>query len=135
MTSLPSLPKGFTARLVGVAFAPGYPENLGRLEMLAVRSFLHGQAPELIPAALVREPDNEHDANSIRVDVPALDSPVGHLPRTLAARLAPRLDAGEIWRAEVHEVLTNPAHPDRPGINVILEQVRPPSEGLLPERG
>lgn len=135
MTSLPSLPKGFTARLVGVAFTPGYPENLGRLEMLAVRSFLHGQAPELIPAALVREPDNEHDANSVRVDVPALDGPIGHLPRTLAARLAPRLDAGEIWRAEVREVMTDPNHPDRPGINVILEQVRPPSEGLLPERG
>lgn len=122
MPDLPSLPAAFTARLVGVTFTPLYPQHVGRLEALAARAYLHNQALGPIPAVLVREPENPHDPNSVRVDV--LDGPLGHLARHLAARLAPRLDRGEHWRAEVREVLTNPARPNLPGVSVRVERVR-----------
>ena len=40
---------------------------------------------------LEREPDNPHDANSIRVENPDF-LPVGHIPRRISGWLAPLLD-------------------------------------------
>ena len=50
----------------------------------------------IIPIDLVREPDNKYDANAIQVLAEGNDGPkhVGYVPRHLAAKLAPLLDAG-----------------------------------------
>jgi len=45
---------------------------------------------------LEREPENPYDRHAIRVENASFQ-PVGHLPRKVAAWLAPLLDAGEIW--------------------------------------
>ncbi|KAL2256470.1 hypothetical protein VTK26DRAFT_1611 [Humicola hyalothermophila] len=42
-----------------------------------------------------REPSNEYDSNAIRVDN-VLGRQIGHIPRAIAAKLAPYLDRGEI---------------------------------------
>lgn len=54
--------------------------------------------------ALVREPDNPHDPNSI--DVRSPEGSVGHLPARVAGELAPLLDSGKVLcRAEAAEVV------------------------------
>ena len=47
------------------------------------------------PVRLTREPDNPHDPNAIRVENMAGEK-AGHLPREVAAWLAPLLDAGKV---------------------------------------
>ena len=42
--------------------------------------------------ALVREPDNPHDLNAIRVELAGLY--LGYVPRHIAKDLAPQMDAG-----------------------------------------
>ena len=42
--------------------------------------------------ALVREPDNPHDPNAIRVELAGLY--LGYVPRYIAKDLAPQMDAG-----------------------------------------
>ncbi|KAK4121600.1 RAD5-like protein [Parathielavia appendiculata] len=42
-----------------------------------------------------REPSNQYDSNAIRVDN-VLGRQIGHIPRAVAAKLAPYLDSGEI---------------------------------------
>lgn len=119
------MPARFSAKVVGVTFARGYPVSLTALsdawqyaELKAAEAGL--DAPEHLAALLVRNPDNDHDPNAVEVHVPAAmtESHVGHLPANLAARLAPEMDAGEPWRAEVCGVLVHPDHPDRPGISL-----------------
>lgn len=67
----------------------------GRQELLAE---LHKaqEAGAGIATFLVREPDNKYDANAIQVLAEGNDGPkhVGYVPRHLAAKLAPLLDAG-----------------------------------------
>lgn len=116
------LPSPFTARVVGVSFTPTYPRNLQTLESVAEIAQERGEG---IPAIIVRQPDNEADPNACAVHVPALNTlaMVGHLASPIAARLAPELDAEGTWQAEVTEVLIDPYHPDRPGINVRLWRI------------
>ena len=47
------------------------------------------------PVTLIREPDNPHDRNAIRVDNPAGET-LGHIPRRTAHWMAPLLDTGRI---------------------------------------
>ena len=47
------------------------------------------------PVGIEREPGNDHDPNAIRVMSPDSEQ-VGHLPRRMAAWLAPLLDAGKV---------------------------------------
>ena len=115
---LPGRLTEFRFRVVGVTFADGYPENMHRLRAAMDQSH-QGEGP---PALLVREPGNVHDANCVRVDVPGVGR-VGSVPRELAARLAPELDSGVRVLAEIGGVLVDPAHPDRPGIDVIVRAV------------
>lgn len=112
----------WTTKVVGVTYAPGYPDNLHRLRD-AIDSGLdaHGEG---VAAVLIREPDNAYDANAIRVDVPAIGGPIGHVPRELAATIAPILDAGTRMRSAITEVLIHPRHPDRPGIGLVMEEVQ-----------
>jgi hypothetical protein len=107
----------FSAKVVGVSFVEHYPSNLYALDMEAATTARLG---ERLAAVLVRNPANEYDPNAIEVHVPALGDigMIGHLTRPVAARLAPELDAGVRWLAEVDEVLVDPDHPDRPGISI-----------------
>lgn len=102
-------------RVVGVSFAPGYPQNLHQVAPLAIDASARGEA---LAVALRRNPDNPYDANAIEVHVPAIDAMVGHLPAGVAARLAPLMDQGARIGADVFTVAIDPTHPDRPGIEV-----------------
>lgn len=112
------LAEDFATNVVGVSFVPSWPRNLYALEELSMATTLLGD--EQIPVVLQRRPDNPHDSNAIEVHVPALGELafVGHLPRAVAARLAPHLDAGERWLAEVGAVRIHPDHPEHPGLTV-----------------
>lgn len=116
---LPDAP--FTVKVVGVTFVEGYPDNL-----LALHEMCEGLdlERESLAVVLVRNPDNEHDSNAIQVHLPADDiGMLGHLPAQMAARLAPELDAGVPWLAELFQVLINFDHMDRPGISIRLQRI------------
>lgn len=115
-------PRRIGTKVVGVTFVDNYPENVEGIDRLAAARFLRTGELEPIPVVLVRRPDNEFDPNAIEVDVPAL-GPLGHLPRVVAAVVAPVIDGGGVYAAEITAVLVNPAYPDRPGIDVVLTLV------------
>jgi hypothetical protein len=48
------------------------------------------------PLKLVREPRNKHDLNAIAVYTSIFSIQLGHIPRSLAAELAPLMDLGVI---------------------------------------
>lgn len=115
----------FSAKVVGVTFVPGYPKNLLELSRVMDEYEVHRRVEdweqrERVPVVLKRNPDNEYDSNAIEVHVPAIgeDGFIGHLTRPIAARMAPELDRGERWLAEVGDVLIDPDHMDRPGISI-----------------
>lgn len=121
----------FAAKVVGVSFVDAYPDNLLALDQTAATAEQRG---ERLAVVFVRNPDNQFDANAIEVHVPALGElgMLGHLTRPIAARLAPELDAGTPWRAEVEDVLIDPAHMDRPGISIRCERINDnPEEGTV----
>ena len=67
---------------------------------------------------LRRDPGNEHDPNAIAVY--AGGAQAGWVPRELAAELAPKLDAGEMWTAMVlREQRRSPRDP-RHGLTMLL---------------
>jgi hypothetical protein len=102
----------FATRVAGVSFAGDYPVNLYRL-----RDLMMGPTE----ASLIREPDNQFDPNAVAVlcagDV------IGHVPATIAARLAPVMDGGARYRVTGAAVLVNPEHPERPGFEIVCELV------------
>jgi hypothetical protein len=111
-----TIPGKFTAKLAGVSFHPDYPERLLYL-------------PPDSPLELAREPENEHDPNAVAVVFllaqkgrEAIVDVLGHLPRALAARIAPEMDAGRTWAISGHEVLVKEGYEDRPGLSVRLER-------------
>ena len=112
----------FVGKVVGVSFAPTYPDSLYALDAAHQTAMAVG---EPLVVVLTRTPDNPHDTNAIRVVCPALGEHgiIGHLPSPLARRLAPQMDAGQRWRGTVNDVLVNPHHPDRPGIAIACEPV------------
>lgn len=113
----------FATKVVGVTFVPAYPDNLWALDRSAVEAERDG---EPLTVVLVRNPDNEHDANAIEVHVPALGDEwgmIGHLTRPIAARLAPEIDDGVRWAAQVESVLIDQDHIDRPGISIRCARV------------
>lgn len=108
----------FTTKVVGVSFTEGYPDNLHNLAAVQERA---EDAGEPLTVILVRNPDNEFDSNAIQVHVPALGEKwgfIGHLTRPIAARMAPEIDGGDKWGAEIVSVLIDPDHMDRPGISI-----------------
>jgi hypothetical protein len=96
-------------KVVGVTFCEGYPQSILRVEEML-------RAAERVPVRLVRDPSNSYDSGAINVVCVAAGGRIGRLSRERAARLAPALDAGEIWNAEVESVLLNTQHPDKPGV-------------------
>lgn len=110
----------YVTRVAGVSFVDGYPDNITALNDAAVAATLRG---ECLPALLVRNPDNPYDAKAIEVHAPTGGGMIGHLPRHVAARMAPRIDGGETIAAEITAVVIHPDHPDRPGIDVACWRV------------
>lgn len=118
-------------RVVGLTFRPGYPETVLRvadsMESTRIDSVREasswddiGALPEGPTVLLIRNPDNEYDGNAIEVHIPMLGRRgfVGHIPKELAARWAPRLDAGQIAQATVMSIPVTPDHIDRPGLEI-----------------
>lgn len=136
---MPELAQRWQVRVVGVTFTPDYPENLSRLKDAADLRFLlnpgqFGSAdrrPEPLPAVLIRRPDNQFDPNAVEVHVPEVGM-IGHLPRALAVRVAPEMDATTEWAASVDEVWVHPDHPERPGITVNCWRAPRPVEDTAP---
>ncbi len=127
-----SIPSTFKTKVVGVTFVPNYPSNVLLLnEVAALRyltspsgSFGDDTEPEPIPAVLIRNPDNEFDGNAIEVHVPSLgdEAMIGHIPRGVAERLAPSLDAGDAWTTEIIGVAIHPDHPTNPGVHLLINR-------------
>lgn len=120
-----------SVRVVGLSFRPGYPETVLAIAdtLESDRALSIRQAgtwedlsslPEGPTVLLVRNPDNEFDANAIEVHVPSLGRRgfVGHIPKELAARWAPKLDGGWTAVASVGAVPVDPEHLDRPGLEI-----------------
>lgn len=133
-------------KVVGMTFPPvsdDYPGSFYRIAAAAEAleaEWWRGQwagldngteAPRL-PALLIRNPDNAVDPNAVQVHVPMLGrrSMIGHAPAEVAARLAPSLDAGRVYHAEVLQVLVKDEHAERPGakIKVWRDDVGPTNE-------
>lgn len=118
------LPSKLRCKIVGVSFTDGYPQNLGQLELATLLPWLQGDAPEPVPvpARLVRDPGNVHDPNAVAVEVEGAGH-VGYIEARMAAKLAPAMDGGEAWSAEIVEVLVSEESPDRPGIRAVINRV------------
>ena len=54
-------------------------------------------------AQLIRRPDNPHDPHAVEVWIRSGRLQLGHLPRHIAAKMAPALDGGAMFRAYVAE--------------------------------
>lgn len=101
--------------VVGVTFVDDYPTNLHRL------AILHTHRTEDIELNLVRNPNNPYDSNA--VEVRHMVYMLGHLPKEVAARIAPLLDAGEDITATVFQVRISPENPNNPGLDVLLDGI------------
>lgn len=109
----------FSAKVVGVSFVDGYPQNLLDLhDIMQESTQITGDEP--FPAILRRNPDNEYDSNAIEVHAPVLGTRglLGHLTRPIAARLAPELDRNVRWAAEIEAVLIEPSALNQPGVSI-----------------
>ena len=69
---------------------------------------------------LVRQPDNEHDPNAIAVHFGRLH--IGFVKKAIAARIAPNIDAGERYRAEVKHITGGGTR--SVGVNIWVERER-----------
>lgn len=108
----PRLPARFATRLNGVSRAPGYPGRFHRLASVGE-----------VPATLVRQPANPADPNAIEVH--AVGVLVGWIEAHTAARLAPHLDAGEVFVGSL-EVVVNPGYREQPAAVVLLRRLSRP---------
>ena len=129
------LPDTIQCAVVGMTFVDGYPGNVRALDRLLNEDAWENEMTRLsgvsqrfepeVAGELRRDPANTHDANAVQVHVTALDdgSLIGHLPRAVAARLAPELDNGHRWSCTVTEVYTHSEHVDHPGVTVRLARV------------
>lgn len=138
MAHVVSAPKDFRAKVVGMTFVKGYPDNVYRLRNNAAGpvgdddDFGDFDDEELkIPLLMRRNPDNEYDANAIEVHAPQLgpDSRIspatmlGHIPAKIAERLAPHLDSGEEWSIVLERVAVVPGKESNPGLHIHIQKV------------
>jgi hypothetical protein len=100
---------GFLVKAVGMTFYDGYPESF-----LELRDY-----PYPLEASLIRQPDNAYDPNAVAVLLSGRI--VGHLPRYLAARVGPRIDAGARYVVTA-SILVEPGHEDLPGLLIDAEE-------------
>ena len=113
-----TLPSTMSTKIVGLSFLPNgtYPGILHTLAAV-VES---GQRPLL---KLVRDPENQFDANAVAVRSAKKGTHLGHLPAALAARIAPEMDDGVFWLIEGYDVLVAPGHEDNPGLSLNLRRI------------
>ena len=108
-----SIPEGMEVYpVVGVSFVPGYPNNIHNIRIAMAT------LEEEIPVNLVRNPDNKYDSNAI--EVRSLGGMLGHLPREVAAQLAPLIDAGKKYKATIYQVRVSPENSANPGMDILI---------------
>ncbi len=83
---------------------------------------IHG----LIDYDLIREPDNQHDPNAIRVVIFG-NRFMGYVPKQIAGRLAPMMDNGRNFVAEFYRLNKSPAHKNV-GLTVRIIEIGQPQE-------
>jgi single-stranded-DNA-specific exonuclease len=101
---------GFNTKIVGVTFE-------GRQDVIA----------GLQPGAeleLVRQPQNAFDPNAVAVHFGRLQ--IGFVKKAIAARIAPNMDAGERYRAEIKHITGGGTR--SVGVNIWVTRERPESE-------
>ena len=76
---------------------------------------------DILTYELLREPDNLHDPNAIRVVIGPYY--MGYIPRGVSKKLAPLMDAGQRFIAENYQRNESPIH-DTVGLTVrIIEEI------------
>jgi hypothetical protein len=100
-----------TVKLVGVSFGNAQAN---------IKTF---GSPDIRWFALVREPDNPHDPNAIRVALFG-EFFMGYIPKDVAVTLAPLMDAGSEFDAEFICVNKHPRH-DIVGLTVKIVDMAP----------
>lgn len=100
----------FHTKAVGMTFHNGYPDRF--LEL--------AEYPYPLEVTLLREPDNEFDPNAIGVILSG--QKVAHIPRDLAWRMAPMMDAGTRYQV-TGTILIDPDHRDHPGLLLDCREV------------
>jgi hypothetical protein len=109
-------------KLVGVSFGDAQT-NIKTYGNVHIRWF-----------ALVREPDNPHDRNAIRVALFG-EFFMGYIPKETAVHLAPLMDAGREFDAEFICVNKHPRH-EVVGLTVKIIEVKPHAvEAEDPQKG
>jgi len=108
---------GFNTKIVGVTFE-------GRQDLVA------GLEPGA-ELALVRDAENVYDPNAVGVFLGALQ--IGFIKKPIAARIAPNIDAGERYRAEVRQVTGGGTR--SVGVNVWVSRERAAVPRVGAERG
>jgi len=100
--------------LVGMTFTEGYPANLIEIDQVHPRSSYDKKID--VPVILEREPDNKFDANAIAVLHNGVK--LGHVDRTTASFLAPKLDKGNEIKANIVSINLVEGHGDKPGATI-----------------
>lgn len=124
------IPKDFHGKCVGMTFVPGYPDNVYALrdaetpeddgDLFGDELLVEDDGSLEIPLLMRRNPQNPHDENAIEVHAPQLGeaSMLGHVPATIAARLAPHLDAHEEWNIYLERIAVVPGKESNPGLHL-----------------
>lgn len=119
--------KSWEGRVVGVSFVD--PDNRKRALLKALceeRGLVNPgdlDHPETISVVILRNPANRFDANACEVHVPLLEGMLGHLPRDVAAKVAPFLDGGGQVAAALTGIFIAHAAPDNYGIAISVWEV------------
>jgi hypothetical protein len=117
----------WVGRVVGVSFVD--PDNRKRTMLRALceeRGLVNPgdlDHPETLALVILRNPRNKFDANACEVHVPALESMIGHLPKEIAAELAPIMDGGGRVQAELTGIFIAHGAPHNYGIGVAVWEV------------
>jgi hypothetical protein len=131
----------FEFKVVGMTFlhelphGASYPDDFVRLHELMEEAKLtylgwtadgdRGGELQPYPVMLYRNPENEYDSNAIEVHAFQLGrkSMIGHVPRDVAAQMAPSMDDGDTWSARLETVLIDPEHEVLPGALIVADMV------------
>lgn len=99
--------------VVGVSFVEGYPANIHKI------AELFRQRKGDVFVQLVRNPENQYDKNAIEV---RLDNRmIGHIPKEIAARIAPAMDRGVQYLASIYQIRISPENPNNPGLDILVD--------------
>ncbi len=116
-TELYRIPEGMElVKVVGLTFIPGYPENLLNL---AMRGPVNS---DNISVFLKRNPVNQYDSNAIEVHVDG--NMVGHIPKDIAARIAPIMDTGVEYKSTLYQIRISYENHSNPGLDILVGEVK-----------